>query len=104
MPEGLNRRTVQADVHRILAAYPDANAAEVVAVLAAFAGEVLATGDEAAIADLSNALSVEVLADHRCSDAIEAVLAMARTYSLRTKMRRVAPGSAPRRAYDPPSR
>jgi hypothetical protein len=71
-------------------------------VLAGYAGEVLATGDEAAIADLSDALSNEVLAQHEAADAIGAVLSMVRTYSLTTRMRRVGPGSAPRRAYDPP--
>ena len=104
MSEGLNKRTVQAEVHRILASFRDGPSGELIAVLAGYAGEVLATDDEAAIADLSDALSNEVLGHHESSDAIGAVLSMVRTYSLNTRMRRVGPGSAPRRAYDPPDR
>ena len=99
-------RTVAADVHRLLSSGdgPDAadaaSEAEVLAVLAALAGEVLASGDEVAMADLSDALGAELLSDHPAADALESVLAMVRTYSLRRKMKRSAPGTAPRRAYD----
>lgn len=97
-------RTVAADVHRLLAGGGSGEAhpseAEVLPILAALAGEVLASEDEVAIADLSDALGAELLASHPASDAIESVLAMVRTYSLRHKMKRSAPGSAPRRAYD----
>lgn len=88
MSDSLNRRTVPADVHRILTSFPADSPAELIAVLAGYAGEVLATGDEAAITELSDALSGEVLAQHQASDVIEAVLSMVRTYSLRTRMRR----------------
>ncbi len=97
-------RTVAADVHRLLAGAGSAEAgvseAEVLTILAGLAGEVLASGDEVAITDLSDSLGAELLAEHPSADAIESVLAMVRTYSLRRKMRGRAPGSAPRRAYD----
>lgn len=112
-------RTVAADVHRLLRTESEpgigsghgtsvrdgrpadvSSEAEILVILAALAGEVLASGDEVAIADLSDALGAELLAEHPASDAIEGVLAMVRTYSLRRKMKRHAPGSAPRRAYD----
>lgn len=102
------------DVHRVLWGSPGRTGSrsvtgadespsepEVLMVLAALAGEILATGDEEAINDLADALGAELLADHHASNAIEGVLAMVRTYSLRHRMSvRRAPGSAPRRAYD----
>lgn len=73
---------------------------ELPAVVAAFAGEIMAADDPVDLADLADALSAEVLADRSTADVAEAVLAMVRTYSMRRRMGRGGPARAPRRAYD----
>lgn len=71
-------------------------------VLAAFAGEILAGDDELAVTELGDALGHQILNQHEWSDAIEGVLALVRTYSMRKRMRAASgPGVAPRRSNDP---
>lgn len=88
------------DIDREVAAILTGDERTVLTVLPAFAGEILAGDDELAVAELGDALGHQVLQHHQWADAVEGVLAMVRTYSMRKRMRSVAPGSAPRRAYE----
>lgn len=93
------------DIDREVARILDGDERTALTVLAAFAGEILADEDELAITELGDALGHQILSQHRWSDAVEGVLAMVRTYSMRKRMRaKSGPGVAPRRSYDPDTR
>ncbi len=72
---------IQAEVRRILASETE----QALTVLPSFAGEILATGDEADLHDLKDALGLHVLHERINLDVAEAVLAMVRTYSIRSR-------------------
>lgn len=89
---------IHREVHQIV---DEMEGDDPIAVLAGFAGEVLASGDDASIADLADALSHHILAAGAHVNSAEAVLAMVRSYSMSQKMKQSrGPGAGPRRAYD----
>lgn len=75
------RFNVAKEVARLLTGEPD----EVLRVLPAMAGDIMADGDEVAIADLREALAQHVLHRGPNHEVAYAVLAMLRTHAMREK-------------------
>ncbi|MGB5757647.1 MAG: hypothetical protein WBM50_12095 [Acidimicrobiales bacterium] len=75
------RFDVQAEIRRILSAETE----HALTVLPSFAGEILAAGEPADVQDLKDALGLHVLHQRNNVDVAEAVLAMVRTYSIRSR-------------------